>query len=146
MIQGWLCCLLMLVKNGSYEPVRKENQYWFSSDPFYCGMTISAGLLGNPNPASKANAAVMRISHLGVSGADFELSQVTEWAIQDAALTALCPIGRLFRPSVARPLHNCRSEAGHLRVHYPRLECFWPIDALDLAEQSIRNLILIYED
>ena len=42
----------MLVKTGTYDPeaVRKEYQYWLSSDPFDCGMTISAGLLGKPNP------------------------------------------------------------------------------------------------
>ena len=35
----------MLVKTGSYDPdaARKEYQYWLSSDPFDCGMTIPLG-------------------------------------------------------------------------------------------------------
>ncbi|MBT4330433.1 MAG: ADP-ribosylglycohydrolase family protein, partial [Candidatus Marinimicrobia bacterium] len=79
----------MLVKTGSYDPeaARKEYQYWLSSDPFDCGMTISAGLRGNPNPDSQANGAMMRISPLGIFGAGVELDQVAEWAMQDAALT-----------------------------------------------------------
>lgn len=79
----------MLVKNGSYDPAvaRKEYQYWLSSGPFDCGMTISSGLRGNPNPDSQANGAMMRISPLGIFGARFELDQVAEWAMEDAALT-----------------------------------------------------------
>lgn len=79
----------MLVKTGTYDPVaaQKEYQYWLSSGPFDCGMTISAGLRGNPNPNSQANGAMMRISPLGIFGAGFELDQVAEWAMQDAALT-----------------------------------------------------------
>lgn len=79
----------MLVKTGSYDPeaARKEYQYWLSSDPFDCGMTISAGLRGNPNPDSQANGAMMRISPLGIFGASIELDQVAEWAMKDAALT-----------------------------------------------------------
>ncbi len=79
----------MLVKTGTYDPeaARKQYQYWLSSDPFDCGMTISAGLRGNPNPDSQANGAMMRISPLGIFGAGFKLNQVAEWAMQDAALT-----------------------------------------------------------
>ncbi len=79
----------MLVKKGSYDPeaARKEYQYWLSTHPFDCGMTISTGLRGNPNPNSQANGAMMRISPLGIFGARFELDQVAEWAMQDAALT-----------------------------------------------------------
>ncbi|MDF7806186.1 ADP-ribosylglycohydrolase family protein [Pontiellaceae bacterium B12219] len=79
----------MLVKTGTYDPeaARKEYQYWLSSGPFDCGMTISSGLRGNPNPDSQANGAMMRISPLGIFGAGFELDQVAEWAMQDAALT-----------------------------------------------------------
>ena len=79
----------VLVKTGSYGPeaARKAYQYWLSSDPFDCGMTIAAGLRGQPNPASQANGAMMRISPVGIFGARFELHQVAEWAMQDAALT-----------------------------------------------------------
>ena len=79
----------MLVKIGFYDPkkARREYEYWLSSDPFDCGMTISAGLRGNPNPNSQANGAMMRISPLGIFGSGFELNQVAKWAMQDAELT-----------------------------------------------------------
>ena len=32
---------------------------------------------------------------------------------------------------------DCRPEAGNLNVHQPRPECFWPTDALDLANHLI---------
>lgn len=35
-------------------------------------------------------------------------------------------------------LLNCRPEAGRPNVYRPRPECFWPVDALDLAERLIR--------
>ncbi|MDE0285492.1 MAG: ADP-ribosylglycohydrolase family protein, partial [Gammaproteobacteria bacterium] len=30
---------------------------------------------------------------------------------------------------------NCRPAAGQPHVHRPRPECFWPVDALELAER-----------
>ena len=39
------------------------------------------------NPDSQANGAMMRISPLGIFGANNELGQVAKWARQDAALT-----------------------------------------------------------
>jgi ADP-ribosylglycohydrolase len=79
----------MLIRIGYYKPEEalKQYQYWLSSGPFDCGMTISAGLRGNLNHDSQANGALMRISPLGIFGANFELSQVAEWARQDALLT-----------------------------------------------------------
>lgn len=35
-------------------------------------------------------------------------------------------------------LLNCRPEAGRANVFRPRPECFWPVDALELAELLIR--------
>lgn len=35
-------------------------------------------------------------------------------------------------------LLNCRPEAGRPNVHRPRPECFWPVDALELAERLVR--------
>ncbi len=102
----------MLVKTGSYDPeaARKEYQYWLSSDPFDCGMTISAGLRGNPNPDSQAHGAMMRISPLGIFGAGFELNQVAEWAMQDAALThpnLICQqANALFAMGIAHAIHS----------------------------------------
>ncbi len=79
----------MLVKAGTYNPAEalKQYQYWLNTEPFDCGMTTSAGLCGNPNPYSQANGALMRISPLGIFGTRFKLSQVGEWARQDALLT-----------------------------------------------------------
>ena len=34
-------------------------------------------------------------------------------------------------------LLNCRPEAGHPRVARPRPKCFWPVDALELAERLV---------
>ena len=36
-------------------------------------------------------------------------------------------------------IRNCRPRAGAANVHKPRPECFWPADALELAEQLIAH-------
>ena len=79
----------MLVKNGAYDPeaALQQYQYWLRSGPFDCGNTIYAGLTGNPNPDSQANGAMMRVSPLGIFGANHALDQVAEWAVEDAELT-----------------------------------------------------------
>ena len=84
----------MLVDQGRYDPqeARKEYTYWLDSGPFDCGMTISSGLLGRPDHGSQANGAMMRISPLGIFGANHAREQVAEWARQDAALTHPHPI------------------------------------------------------
>ena len=33
---------------------------------------------------------------------------------------------------------NCRPQAGQPGVHRPRPECFWPVDALELAKQLVK--------
>jgi ADP-ribosylglycohydrolase len=84
----------MLVEKGVYDPqgALKEYRYWLDSRPFDCGMTISGALRGVFNPQSQANGAMMRISPLGIFGAKYALSQVAEWAVQDAALTHIHPV------------------------------------------------------
>lgn len=54
----------MLTERGAYDPnaALQAYQFWLDSEPFDCGMTISAGLRGAPNPDSQANGAMMRIS------------------------------------------------------------------------------------
>ncbi len=102
----------MLVKTGSYDPeeARKEYQYWLDSGPFDRGMTVSSGLRGNLNPDSQSNGAMMRISPLGIFGAGFELNQVAEWAIQDAALTHLHSVcqqaNALFAMGIAHAIQS----------------------------------------
>ena len=58
----------MLADQGRYDPEEARNAYlfWLDSDPFDCGMTISRGLRGRPNPDSRANGAMMQISPLGI--------------------------------------------------------------------------------
>ena len=34
---------------------------------------------------------------------------------------------------------NCCPQAGHPGVNRPRPECFWPVDALELADRLIQN-------
>jgi ADP-ribosyl-[dinitrogen reductase] hydrolase len=34
-------------------------------------------------------------------------------------------------------LLNCRPAAGSPHVHHPRPECFWPVDALELAARLV---------
>lgn len=84
----------MLVKTGAYDPqgALKEYRYWLDSHPFDCGNTISGALRGILNPQSQANGAMMRVSPLGIFGAKYALSQVAEWAVQDAALTHIHPV------------------------------------------------------
>jgi ADP-ribosylglycohydrolase len=78
-----------LVSLGRFdqEEARKAYVFWLESGPFDCGFTIQSGLTGRHNPESQANGAMMRISPLGIFGANYALEQVAEWARQDAALT-----------------------------------------------------------
>ncbi len=241
----------MLVKEGKYdrEDARKAYIFWLDSNPFDYGMTVASGLRGIPNPDSQANGAMMRISPLGIFGANHDLMQVAEWAREDALLTHPHPIcqqanglfamaiahairtgaeasdlyqqivlwadkmkvdGQLmeaiagagdvpprdyihnqgwvliaFQNALWQLLHapsleeavvdtvmrggdtdtnaaicgallgavygrsavpaqwtqcllNCRPEAGLPHIRHPRPECFWPVDALELAEQLLR--------
>lgn len=79
----------LLVEEKSYDKKAAFETYrfWLDSRPFDCGATIAAALRGSPNPESQANGALMRISPLGIFGANFHEDQVAEWAIQDASLT-----------------------------------------------------------
>ena len=78
-----------LVSQGKFDITEVENAYvfWLESNPFDIGNTILSGLTGRPNPGSQANGAMMRISPLGIFGANYTLDQVAEWARQDAAIT-----------------------------------------------------------
>lgn len=83
-----------LVRMGKYdkEAVLAAYRFWMDSHPFDCGMTVSAGLRGDPNPVSQANGALMRISPLGIFGLRCSLEEVAELARQDAALTHPHPL------------------------------------------------------
>lgn len=79
----------MLVNTGVYSQERARAAYvgWLASGPFDCGTTVMSGLLGRPNQSSEANGALMRISPLGVFGADLPPVLVAKWARQDAEIT-----------------------------------------------------------
>ena len=241
----------LLVEHGTYSTTAAKRGYilWLDSDPIDYGGAVLAGLTGQKDWSSQANGALMRISPLGIFGANYEREQVAEWAEQDASIThpnAVCPqANSLFASGIAlavrtgcspaelyaeivnwanamdtqkelleaiegaagappsdyirhqgwvlialrnalwqllhvpnleeavvdtvvrggdtdtnaaicgallgavygrsavpaqwiNRLMTCRPEAGQPRVHHPRPERYWPIDALDLAERLIR--------
>jgi ADP-ribosylglycohydrolase len=100
----------MLLERGTYDPDAALHAYrfWFDSKPFDCGMTIAAGLQGCLNPESQANGAMMRISPLGIFGANYPLETVGDWARQDATLTHPHPVclqaNALFSMAIAHAI------------------------------------------
>ena len=60
----------------------------------------------------------------------------TNAAICGALLGAVYGLDAIPAQWVDRVL-NCRPKAGHPGVNRPRPECFWPVDALELAAQLI---------
>ena len=84
----------MLVDRKTYDANAAREAYvaWLNSGPFDCGGTVSSGLRGHRNFDSQANGALMRISPVGIFGANHDLRQIAEWARQDAALTHPHPI------------------------------------------------------
>jgi len=102
----------LLADQGKYDPdeARKAYVFWLDSGPFDCGMTVSSGLRGRPNPESQANGAMMRVSPLGVFGANHDLKKVAEWAYQDAALTHPHPVcqqaNALFTMAIAHAIRT----------------------------------------
>ena len=78
-----------LVKRSAFDrdAIRDAYIFWYESDPFDCGYTTSNGLTGHHKPDSQANGAMMRVSPLGIFGANYDLKQVADWARQDAAIT-----------------------------------------------------------
>jgi ADP-ribosyl-[dinitrogen reductase] hydrolase len=67
--------------------VRQAYKAWLASGPFDCGMATRRGIRGDPDPITQANGALMRISPLGIFGANHEISSVEDWARIDASLT-----------------------------------------------------------
>ncbi len=83
-----------IIKKNTYDSkaALETYNYWLSTGPFDCGMTISNALRGKLSNDSQANGAMMRISPLGIFGANYELEQVENWAMQDAMLTHPNPV------------------------------------------------------
>jgi len=84
----------MLAEQGRYdrEEARQAYIFWLDSMPFDIGNTVFSGLRGHHNQTSQANGAMMRISPLGIFGANHDLDSVAEWARQDAAITHVHPV------------------------------------------------------
>lgn len=95
-----------LVRDKTYdaEHAREAYLWWMASAPFDCGGTIAAALHGTSNPTSQANGALMRISPLGIFGADHAPEQVASWAEADAAITHPNPICKEINSIFARAI------------------------------------------
>lgn len=113
----------MLAKRGRYdrEEARREYIFWLNSEPFDCGMTVADGLRGCHNRESQANGAMMRVSPLGIFGANHDLSHVAEWARQDAAITHVHPVcqqaNSLFAIAIAYAVcHGCDAQNLYERI------------------------------
>ena len=78
-----------LAERGVYDAaeVRKAYVFWLRSGPFDCGNTVRSALNGHLLGDSQANGAMMRVSPLGIFGANHSLEQVAAWAMEDARLT-----------------------------------------------------------
>jgi len=102
----------MLATQGKYDPdeARRAYIFWLDSGPFDCGMTVSSGLQGRPNPDSQANGAMMRVSPLGIFGANHDPELVAEWARQDAVITHPHPVcqqaNALYTMAIARAVRD----------------------------------------
>lgn len=83
-----------LVAHRTYDAaeVFSRYQYWLTSAPFDCGNTIAAALQGQLNPSSQANGALMRVSPLGIFGAQARPQDVAHMAALDAQLTHPHPV------------------------------------------------------
>ena len=102
----------MLADQRRYDPeeARKAYLFWLDSDPFDRGLTISRGLRERLNFESQANGAMMRISPLGIFGANHDWEHVAKWARQDAAITHPHPVcqqaNALFTMAIAHAIRQ----------------------------------------
>lgn len=78
-----------LLKERTYSPQRTFEAYvfWKNSWPFDIGTATSAALNGHPKSDTQANGSLMRISPLGIFGAQYPADTVATWAEADAKLT-----------------------------------------------------------
>lgn len=78
-----------LVRDRKYDAAaaRRAYQDWERTGPYDIGATTLEGLRGRPNLASQANGALMRVSPLGIFGANHSLEDVSDWAQLDAEIT-----------------------------------------------------------
>jgi len=101
-----------LLEKGTYvqDAARKAYEFWLDSVPFDVGMTVFSGIRYEPSHESQANGALMRISPLGIFGANFSEAQIVEWARRDAFIThpnRVCvDINVLYVLAIAKAVRN----------------------------------------
>ena len=102
----------MLADTGRYdrEEARRAYVFWLESGPFDCGYTVAGGLRGRHNADSQANGAMMRVSPLGIFGANHDLDQVAEWARQDSTITHVHPVCQQANALYAMAIANAVRE------------------------------------
>ena len=103
------------------EAARQAYVDWLESGPFDCGYTVASGLQGHHNPESQANGAMMRVSPLGIFGANYASNCVAEWARQDAAITHVHPVcqdaNALYAMAVAHAVRSgCSAKELYERI------------------------------
>ncbi len=93
------------------DSVLEAYKFWWESPAFGFGRTTESALRhGQLDPHSQANGALMRISPLGILGANYSAAQVAQWARQDSKLThthVICQdSSAVFAVSIARAIHT----------------------------------------
>ena len=92
---------------------------WWNSPAFGYGPTTQSALeRGVLDPDSQANGALMRVSPLGIFGANYDAAQVADWARQDSRLTHTHTVcqdsSAVFAVSIARAIRKgCDGAALH---------------------------------
>ena len=132
----------MLARDQTYSAPEAlaEYKFWLQSEPFDVGNTIGAALRGNMRPESQANGALMRISPLGIFGANHSLSDVAAWARADAALTHPHPVCQQANALFAMAIAHAISEASTPAALYSSI-VQWAKDmgAEPTLQQCIQN-------
>ena len=113
---------LMLARTlakGSFDesPVLAAYRFWRDSPPFDMGRTTSLGLGGRHDQQSQANGSLMRISPLGIFGAQ-RPDEAVAWARADSRLTHPNPVCQdacaAFVAAIAEAISNgAGSQAGY---------------------------------
>ncbi len=116
----------LLADQGRYDPeeAKKAYVFWLDSEPFDCGNTVAGALRGYHNPESQANGSMMRVSPLGIFGANYDLNLVATWARQDAAITHIHRICQEANALFAMALAHAIRSGGTPRELYHRIEAW----------------------
>ena len=108
-----------IVEHGSFDAdkVLDAYMYWWKSPAFGFGRTTESALEhGRLEAQAQTNGALMRISPLGIFGANHDAAQVADWARQDARLTHVNTVcqnsSAVFAVSIARAIRTgCDADA-----------------------------------